>query len=434
MADVFANGRSIVHKGDGLQHVSAPPDVCKTPTPGGPAPLPYPNMAMDSDLAKGAKKVKINGKPVAHAKSNLKTSTGDEAGTAGGGVVSNKFKGKMTWSGSSGDVRVEGNGVVRFMDPTGHNNNSFNTAFTAMGGTGVAYFNDFHNSRKCNICRESPANHAVLELKAFYDKVVKDIISGPKSLYEVDHSFSIHNQNPNNRAKKGRLARTKSQSPGYMVGIVLCKDNKKLWAISGPAPHPPLIDFMCKTHKFDLYVNSGPVTADDLMKVNPLMNDPKNPQESKKRRERFERAWGEAATNNRNRDMGWLLPGNCAAAKLVASGHIPLSMTEFYFAPTGTSWSGSYGWKITNLSKEEQDRFDAGVKAQNDQTWRTRIINHHNKRFKKHTFVANQDTVASCHTCQYILYRLMCKKDERSCADSNTQACSSQNEGAIAKS
>ena len=31
MSTVFANGRSIVHKGDGLVNTCAIPDVCKTP-------------------------------------------------------------------------------------------------------------------------------------------------------------------------------------------------------------------------------------------------------------------------------------------------------------------------------------------------------------------------------------------------------------------
>lgn len=61
MATVFANGRSILHAGDSNKHVAAPPDVCKTPSPGGPVPIPYVNVASDSDLAKGTKKVSIEG-------------------------------------------------------------------------------------------------------------------------------------------------------------------------------------------------------------------------------------------------------------------------------------------------------------------------------------------------------------------------------------
>ena len=33
------------------------PDVCKTPSPGGPIPIPYPNIAKSSDTSQGTKKV-----------------------------------------------------------------------------------------------------------------------------------------------------------------------------------------------------------------------------------------------------------------------------------------------------------------------------------------------------------------------------------------
>lgn len=123
----FANDLSIVHKGDSLQFVAMAPDVCKTPSPGGPVPIPYPNIALSSDLADGSKTVKIEGNSVALAKSNLRTSTGDEAGTAGGGVASSKIKGKLTWALYSTDVKFEGQGVVRFTDQSLHNGNGSNT-------------------------------------------------------------------------------------------------------------------------------------------------------------------------------------------------------------------------------------------------------------------------------------------------------------------
>lgn len=100
---VSANNRSVVHKGDNQINTAPAPDVCKTPSPGGPIPIPYPNIAMDSDLAKGSKKTKIEGNPIGHADANLSTSTGDEAGTAGGGIVSSKTKGKLTWTMTSTD-------------------------------------------------------------------------------------------------------------------------------------------------------------------------------------------------------------------------------------------------------------------------------------------------------------------------------------------
>jgi uncharacterized Zn-binding protein involved in type VI secretion len=125
-AKVFANDRSIVHAGDGLSQASATPDVCKTPGPNGATPVPYPNVARDQDLAKGTKQVKIAGKSVAIAGANLRTSSGDEAGTAGGGMFSSKTKGKATWLGGSPNVLFEGKKVIRFGDAAIHNGNASN--------------------------------------------------------------------------------------------------------------------------------------------------------------------------------------------------------------------------------------------------------------------------------------------------------------------
>jgi uncharacterized protein DUF4150 len=133
MSDVFANELTIVHKGDSLQFVAMAPDVCKTPSPGGPVPVPYPNIAMSSDLADGASSVKIEGNPVALASSNLKMSSGDEGGTAGGGVVSSKIKGKLSWAVYSTDVKIEGKGVVRFTDDALHNGNANNSSSKNAG-------------------------------------------------------------------------------------------------------------------------------------------------------------------------------------------------------------------------------------------------------------------------------------------------------------
>jgi len=48
-------------------------------------------------------------------------STGDEAGSAGGGVASNKIKGKAEFVNVSFDVKFEGKGVARAFDPMLHN-------------------------------------------------------------------------------------------------------------------------------------------------------------------------------------------------------------------------------------------------------------------------------------------------------------------------
>ncbi|MHA2315727.1 MAG: DUF4150 domain-containing protein, partial [Candidatus Hermodarchaeia archaeon] len=77
---VAANIKEITHKSP--QGVTAPvPDVCKTPSPAGPIPIPYPNIAKSSDTAKGSKKVKMDGNPVLTKRSSFEKSSGDEPGS-----------------------------------------------------------------------------------------------------------------------------------------------------------------------------------------------------------------------------------------------------------------------------------------------------------------------------------------------------------------
>jgi hypothetical protein len=119
-ASVGVNKMSVVHaSSNGISN--AFPDVCKTPSPAGPVPIPYPNIAMSSDTASGTSKVKCDGNPVCVSDSNFSMSTGDEAGSAGGGVASNKIKGKAEFVNYSFDVKFEGKGVARAMDMMLHN-------------------------------------------------------------------------------------------------------------------------------------------------------------------------------------------------------------------------------------------------------------------------------------------------------------------------
>lgn len=112
--NVNVNNRTIVHAAsDGI--ATAFPDVCKTPSPGGPIPIPYPNIAMSSNTAQGSKKVKAAGNPIMLQGSNFSTSTGDEAGSAGG-VASNGIKGKAEFVNYSFDVKIEGKSVPRLAD------------------------------------------------------------------------------------------------------------------------------------------------------------------------------------------------------------------------------------------------------------------------------------------------------------------------------
>ncbi len=117
---VFANSRGVDHKGSGGMSMVFP-DVCKTPTPGGPVPIPYPNIGQATNTSKGTKKVKVDGKMAMVKGAKYSMSTGDEAGTAGGGVISSKFKGDCEYMMYSFDVKLEGKNACRLGDPLWHN-------------------------------------------------------------------------------------------------------------------------------------------------------------------------------------------------------------------------------------------------------------------------------------------------------------------------
>ena len=129
-ATVNVNKLSVVHAGSSGMAMSFP-DVCKTPTPGGPIPIPYPNIAQSSDTADGSSTVKVDGNPIMLKSSNFRMSSGDEAGSAMG-VVSNKIKGKAVPVNASFDVKVDGTNVFRLTDPmqtnTDASSNSMNAA------------------------------------------------------------------------------------------------------------------------------------------------------------------------------------------------------------------------------------------------------------------------------------------------------------------
>ena len=117
---VFSNSRGVAHKGSGGMNIVFP-DVCKTPTPAGPVPIPYPNIGKSSDTSKGSKSVKVDGKMPMVKGAKYSMSTGDEPGTAGGGVISSKIKGECEFMMYSFDVKFEGKNVCRMGDPLFHN-------------------------------------------------------------------------------------------------------------------------------------------------------------------------------------------------------------------------------------------------------------------------------------------------------------------------
>lgn len=107
---------------------SAPADVCKTPTPAGTVPTPYPNIGMNAqgDTGTLTQKVKVVNGKVFTKNSKISMSSGDEAGSAGG-VVSGKIKGSVSYTSSCLKVRCEGALAIVQGNVTGHNGDSANT-------------------------------------------------------------------------------------------------------------------------------------------------------------------------------------------------------------------------------------------------------------------------------------------------------------------
>jgi hypothetical protein len=116
-ATVFVNSRALTDASGNAMSINFP---CVGKTPGPPAPfipIPYPNISKGGDTEKGSKKVTADGKPVAlKDDSDFSTSNGNEAATAGGGLVTAKQKGKSWYFMYSMDVKIEGKEVPRAFD------------------------------------------------------------------------------------------------------------------------------------------------------------------------------------------------------------------------------------------------------------------------------------------------------------------------------
>jgi Domain of unknown function (DUF4150) len=116
-ATVFVNSRALTDASGNALSINFP---CVGKTPGPPAPfvpVPYPNVSKGADTEQGSKKVTADGNPIAlKDDSDFSTSVGNEAATAGGGLVTAKQKGKSWYFMYSMDVKVEGKEVPRAFD------------------------------------------------------------------------------------------------------------------------------------------------------------------------------------------------------------------------------------------------------------------------------------------------------------------------------
>ena len=109
------------------------PDVCKTPSPGGPVPIPYPNIVMTetANVSTCSKKVFFVGMNAFNLKTKWPQSMGDEAGTAGG-VVSGLNMGEVGFTMGSISVKIEGSPAVFMTSQTKHNGSNPNVPCGAV--------------------------------------------------------------------------------------------------------------------------------------------------------------------------------------------------------------------------------------------------------------------------------------------------------------
>ena len=122
-------------KGGGAHVTTGPLDACKTPTPGGPIPIPYANMvdglaASGDEAAKRTKKKIIDSAAEEGYSADSATAAsiagyGDEAGTIGG-IVSSKQMRKGRFRMGASKVKAEGKKIVHATAMTAHNGSSAN--------------------------------------------------------------------------------------------------------------------------------------------------------------------------------------------------------------------------------------------------------------------------------------------------------------------
>jgi hypothetical protein len=103
---VFANSRSVAHKASSGMSVCFP-DVCKTPTPAGGTPLPYPNFATTASARQKQRQTGVSVKtPTSPASTGVQPASTQ-------GLISNTVAGKAQFVKYSFDVKNEGNAVRR---------------------------------------------------------------------------------------------------------------------------------------------------------------------------------------------------------------------------------------------------------------------------------------------------------------------------------
>lgn len=411
MSPVYANGRSIVHKGDGQTQTTALPDVCKTPSPGGPIPVPYVNIAQDSDLAQGAQSVRIEGNAVALSSSSLSTSSGDEPGTAGGGLISSKTKGKLAWASSSIDVKIEGKGVVRFLDATTVNGNTYNASFITQGNpsrTGWAYGDD----SSCTVCHKSKEDgaHRLYSTKdsETLAKALAEVLKNRWNEVDRKRTQLIAQQASERGSLQTRqreltraLKTTKKDERGpidqeldeiqekfksmqaegatlnlrnlAMVGVLICTNGQKFAAISGDDNDMPALEFAKHAQGLGLEPCGRPASPRSMGGMDLTHR----------------------VHSNENREWN-----QCAAPKLLQKarslGLTPQDMTEVVFRPDGRSY------KTDSFSYSEYKDIPTDSGKVEKQLVTTE---------KKGMEISHGGIAPSCSVCQLNVPMLLCPQE-----------------------
>jgi len=120
----FANSRGIAHKGSGGLSIAFP-DVCKTPTPAGPVPIPYPNIGITATAIPNIPNIFTMAMPDHNLMTTIPLSNGDQAGIAMG-VVSSLIMGPVRHMFGSVKVFKTIMPATKMLSPTGQNGAALN--------------------------------------------------------------------------------------------------------------------------------------------------------------------------------------------------------------------------------------------------------------------------------------------------------------------
>lgn len=177
---VNGTANSLVHKTSNGISIATIPDVCKTPSPAGPVPIPYPNIAQSVTLTNGTTTVKGDKMMVANKGSKFAMSNGDQAGTVGG-VKSNVFMKEATWILYSFDVKLQGKGACRLTDKMFHNaENAADLAGVCQNPVVVkAIGQETANELCANMQDARKRENELKKGETLQDLVAKNISSGP---------------------------------------------------------------------------------------------------------------------------------------------------------------------------------------------------------------------------------------------------------------